>query len=358
MPGIAANTEQDRLKIGFAIGAGCLLGAPAQEIIFSICELLLAGGYKQQYDFARYLFDDLDPSVESDFKRRHTTFILAVTHVRNQCHRIFSLLEDYFTERDIDIANFNKFKQRYGDTGLIDLIISANECLIHFEICAQIPGMFSNVCIEHVSQMDVIKNEHFEALIPMLDLFINGYQHIPYPLDYMYNNVTLELEIEMPNDISPRTVSYRPLIRFLENIEPYRRSHLRVTLFDVRFDAMHYDCILNLKNILRRLNVISELRVEFVFLHVRVEGNHPLLRHLIMTRILSITNTKEINLPDMLWWRSRLDRDIRDVKLEENALYAPLLPVFASLASRRHRHSVEVLEQQEERDGSNCRKIR
>jgi hypothetical protein len=391
MSGIAADNVEDRLKIGFAIGAGCLAGAPKQEIIMSVCELLLASGYTRQYDFAKYLFDDLDLSVKNDLTHRYETFIRAVIDTRNRCSSIFVDLKFHFAGCYINNNTLRDFitkcerKKIIGQDRLLNLFIAINECLIHFETCAQIRGMFSSACIEHIEQMDTITDAQIEILILMLNSITYGYRSIEYPLDITYNKPLLELEIKMPNpyNVGTRAISYRPLVRCLENIESYRRRALRIILGDVTFDEKHYECLVNLKRILRRFN-IYELQVNFAcqnielmseansddgesllnldplvvfaaplrddplirsepFLRYLIINLDPWLRRLIITRILSITTAQEIEFPYVAWWRSQYDSSIRAVKLEENALYSPLLPIFDSVTSQRRENSPKLL---------------
>jgi hypothetical protein len=353
MSGIAAINVEDRLRIGFAIGAGCLLGVQKNEITLSICELLLASGYSQQYDFVRFIFDDLDLSIENDLKHRYEALIHAVSNIRNRCNKIFNDISFFFVGCNINYNSLlafikkNERSKTVGKYKISDLFIAINECLIHFETCVQITGMYSKECTDHVYQMYRATDAHIEVLIPVLELYTYGYQFIDYPLYVEYNKSTLELEIYMPHrfDVGTRKVSYRPLIRSLENIALFRRRHLRITLYNVAFERAHYDHIINITRILRDLQVISELNIDFQSKHVLVDGTQPWLRKVILTRILSMTNSNEINFPDARWWRLHLDRDIRAVKLEENALYAPLLPIFDAVTSKRRENSLELLDE-------------
>lgn len=343
MSWINLSDAHDRLRVGFAIGAGCLLGAPT-EVFSSICELLLANGYKRQYDFVRFLMDDLNSDIDNDVRSRHTELIHAVIKVRDQYNIPLCQLIEYFESHEIDLNSFNKFLMTNGNKVLwIGMIVAVRDCLIHFENFAQIPDKLSDDLIESMMELK-LTDKYFELMSPVLILLILGYQFIPYPLHSQYDNITQELEITLPYDIRPRAISYRDLFKTLGNIEPYRRPHLRIMLTNVRFTSEHYDCILTLKKILREFNVIRELRVDFEWQQrVRVESDEPWLRCLIITRILSMTNVKEINFSDVQWWYSHLDRDIRTVKLEDNALYAPMLPIFASLRPKCHSFCIEQL---------------
>jgi len=135
----------------------------------------------------------------------------------------------------------------------------------------------------------------------------------------------------------------------LESIPLYKKRHLRVTFAAVVFSDAHYDCILNLKNILRRFNIISELNVTYADTDTHDLRLQP---SRIIPVILSITNAKEVNLSsmsDMSWYRSRFEQRIRLIKLEENALYSRysrLLPIFDSVISKRREDNLKLLEDQ------------
>lgn len=347
MPGIAANNEHENLEIGFAIGFGCLLGIYEYEVCFAICELLLASGYTKQYHFIKD-FLDLDLVSNNDSKySRISNFAAAIKGISDKfkCVTIFDKLEDFFEGYVVTREIYSKFIYQDSKQDLKNLIIAATECLVAFECCAAIPGIFSTDCLNYVNQYKIIKFDSFKSIAPMLNFLVNGYKYVPVTLEIVYNAVTLELKITLPYcDTETRSISFIELIHYLENIDPYKRRHLSITFSNVKFTGRHYDCILNLKNILREFNIIRELHIDFEWRHVRVESDEPWLRRLIIARILSLTNVKKINFPEVQWWYSRLDQDIRAVKLEDNALYAPLLPIFASLKSERHSFSIEQLE--------------
>lgn len=334
MSGIVPDNEDDRRKIGFAIGAGCLFGAPDQTFLF-VCELLLAGGYKKQYHFVRYLLDDID--VDPDLKRRHAEFKSKIVRIsgNRQCKTALSALENYFTScLDIDLNGFSLF-QTFFRYSLEILIKCIDACLKLFEQFAKVKFSDSSTTFGASTE------ELFKLFQPLLHCWINEYQFIPYPLEYRYNSVTLELEITLPFDPSPRIISYRHLVRHLESIEGYRIRHLRITISNVLLYKFHYDCIINIKNIIRQFSVIDGVQLNFAYQEARHLPDWIEMLDLISARTLSISNVQQIEFSNVLWlnlsdvinWTERLDGTIRDIKIEDNAIYAPLLPMFSTLHS-------------------------
>jgi len=204
---IAADNVTDSLRIGFAIGAGCLVGTFKQDIMMCVCELLLEGGYKKQYNAIKRFSEDLDLDINNDAKRRYLNFTAAVISIQLCCSEIFEELKRHFIVFDIDIYGLREFMRINNESKILDLLTAVNECLVHFESCTQIPGMFSDICTKHLNQINTITDEHLSMLAPMLVLLKYDYQYIPCPLEFNYNSVTVELEIEMPKSTANRGIN-------------------------------------------------------------------------------------------------------------------------------------------------------
>ncbi len=342
---MVANTENDQINIGFAIGFGCLLGAPKNEVIMSICELLLSKGYKQQYDIMKCLLEDINFWLQSDALVKYANFLSKIRAINAKCNLHFSKLIRHFTDLDINKNTFKTFiASRSNCRRLVDLIVCANECLVLFEELIQFPFAFSNICTQLSSDIYNITKNEFDLFMPMLYLLLLDYKYIPSPIKLKYNDVTIGLQIELPDDIEPRKLSYNLLVKRLELIKPYQRRHLTVTLCNVNFNDKHYDYIINLNNILRDMNVIRELNVEFALTNIslNLSSKQQYFRQLIIAKILSITSARDMNFPNLAWCRVRLDGYARDIKLEENALYARMLPIFDSVTSSRQNSKKQV----------------